>query len=163
MALKKSVLNAINKQITTELHSAYVYLAMSTYFEEQSFKGFASWMKKQFEEEQHHASKFQQYVADRDAEVVFSTLKAPVKSWKKPLDVFKAALKHEQFVTKSIHDLLALARKEKDYATEQLLQWYVEEQVEEEANAQEAVDKLTLAGSNPDALLRLDREFGKRE
>jgi len=163
MVMKKSIIKAVNEQIKKELHSAYIYLAMANYFEEQSLSGFGSWMKKQFEEEQEHAFKLRQYLFDRGEEVVLETLPAPKKVWKSPLEVFQAALKHEQFVTKSIHDLFELARKEKDYATEQMLQWFIEEQVEEEATASDAVDKLTLAGKNPNAILSLDKAFGRRE
>jgi ferritin len=161
--MDKSIQDAINKQIGLELYSAYVYLAMSAHFAEHNFDGFASWMRSQAQEEQGHAMRLFDYLLDRGAHVDLGAVKAPPEKFGSPLEIYEEALGHEQEVTRSIHELYALARDKKDFATEIELQWFITEQVEEEATAETAVEQLRLAGDNPSALLMLDHQFGQRE
>jgi len=154
---------ALNKQINAEFYSAYLYLAMAAYFEENSLKGFGKWLKIQAQEELQHAMKFYDFVNDRGGQVVLFKIEAPEKTWKSPLTAFQAALEHEQKVTGMINNLVALAVDVKDYPSSSFLQWFVDEQVEEEANATEIVRKLLMIGeNNSTALLMLDIELGKR-
>jgi len=161
--MDKSIQNAINKQIGLELYSAYVYLAMSAHFAENNFDGFASWMRSQAQEEQGHAMRLFSYLLERGAHVELGAVAAPPKEFGSPLEIYEEALGHEREVTSSIHSIYELAREKKDYATEIELQWFITEQVEEEASAEAAVEQLRLAGDNASALLMLDRQFGQRE
>ena len=161
--MDKSIQKAINKQIGLELYSAYVYLAMSAHFAEQNFDGFAGWMRGQASEEQEHAMRLFDYLLERGAHVELGAVNAPPKEFGTPLEIYEEALGHEREVTKSIHAIYELAREKKDYATEIALQWFITEQVEEEATAEAAVEQLRLAGDNASALLMLDRQFGQRE
>ena len=158
-----AIQKAINKQIGLELYSAYVYLAMSAHFAEQNFDGFASWMRGQASEEQAHAMRLFDYLLERGAHVELGAVGAPPVEFGTPLQIYQEALGHEQEVTRSIHAIYELAREKKDYATEIMLQWFITEQVEEEASAEAAVEQLRLAGDNASALLMLDRQFGQRE
>jgi ferritin len=154
---------AINDQINAELYSAYLYYAMSAYFEEKNLAGFANWMRIQALEEQTHAHKFYNYLNERGGRVKLDAIKAPEMSWESPLKVFEAAYEHECYVSDRINKLVALAQEEKDYATNNFLQWYVEEQVEEEASADEIVQKLKMIEAAPGGLFMLDRELGQRQ
>ena len=163
MALSKAVQDAINDQIHHEFHSAYVYLAMSAYLEAANFTGFAQWMRIQSKEEVMHAMKLFNYVNDRNGRVTLKTLEQPPVEFKSVLDVFEHALRHEQKVTSMIHSLYALATQENDYATQVALQWFIGEQVEEEATATSVVDRLKIANNDGAALLLLDNEMGSRQ
>lgn len=154
--------DAINKQINNELYSAYLYLAMSAEAELKGYKGTAQWFKVQFQEEMEHALKFKKYLLEQGAEVELEAIAKPRIGFKSLLAMFELTLKHEQFITASIGKLMDLAVKEKDYATQILLQWYVTEQVEEEANDSEIIGMLKMAGSSTGALLMLDKQLGKR-
>ena len=154
---------AINDQINRELYSAYLYLAMAAYFEDQSLKGFANWFKIQYQEEVEHAMKFFGYLCDQGARMELQAIDKPPADFKSPLAVFEQSYKHEQFVTKNIYALVDLAIKEGDHATNSFLNWYVDEQVEEEANASEIVARIKLAGASQGALLYIDKELGKRK
>ena len=145
------------------LFSAYLYLSMAAHFEAASFTGMAIWMKKQAEEEVEHAMKFFDYANERGGRVRLDAIDKPQEKWGKPLEIFTAALEHEKEITKHIHDLVDLANKEGDHATRQFLDWFVEEQVEEEASASEIVEKLKMIGDNNGGLLHLDKHLGKRE
>lgn len=158
----KKLEKAFNEQLAAEMHSAYVYLGMAAYFDAQGLEGFAHWMKLQAQEEVGHAMKFYNFVCSRDGQVVLNQLAAPNVEYGSPLQAFTDALKHEQMITGRIHDLLELARKEKDPAAEQFLMWFVEEQVEEEDTARKIVDKLKLIGDSPSGLFMLDRELAAR-
>jgi ferritin len=160
--LSKKMLDAINKQINEEIFSAYLYLSMSSHFQNISLQGFANWMYVQYQEEMTHAMKFLNYINERNGKVVLKTIKEPQHSWTSPTTAIADALKHEEYITSKIYDLVNLAEKEKDYATKSMLQWYIDEQVEEEANAQKILDSLKLIGSSKDSLLMLDRELGQR-
>jgi ferritin len=162
MAIKKKILNAIHDQINAELYSAYMYLSMSAYFESINLPGFAHWMKVQWQEEIGHADKFFKYLCDRGGRVTLKVIEQPPAQWKSPLDVFEATLAHEQKVTGLIDDLVALARQEKDNATEILLQWYVTEQVEEEKNAEQLVQQLRAIKDSTGSLFYIDRHLAKR-
>ncbi len=160
--MDKQVLSALNKQIRAELQSAYLYLAMSAHFSEQSLDGFAKWMRIQGREEVDHAMRLYAHVLETGGHVRLEALEAPPAKFGSPLDIFRAALAHEKKVTKMIHDLFDLARARNERATELVLQWFVTEQVEEEESAGKAVHQLELAGDGTAALLMLDHRFGER-
>lgn len=161
--ISKKIETAINKQINAELYSAYLYLSMASYFESVNLRGFAKWMEAQAGEEQEHAMKFYGYINERGGRVIFDSIAKPPAKWDSPLSVFEETYKHEQKVTAMINDLMELARSEKDNATEILLQWYVNEQVEEEASASAYVEKLKMIGSSGNGLIMLDHELGQRK
>jgi ferritin len=154
--------DAINEQINKELFSSYLYLSMAAYFENQNLPGFAKWMRVQTDEEREHAMKFFEYLVDRGGSPELKAISAPAKEWASTAVCFDEVLKHEQFVTKSINDLYELALKEKDYPTQVLLQWYINEQVEEEKNATEIIGTLKLIEARETAVLMLDKTLGKR-
>jgi ferritin len=160
--LSQGIQDAINDQIHHEFHSAYVYLSMSAYLEAANFTGFATWMRIQAKEEVNHAMRLFDYTNDRNGRVTLKALEQPPTNFKSVLDVFEHALQHEMKVTGMIHSLYALATKENDYATSVALQWFINEQVEEEATATTVVDRLKIAGNDGTALLMLDRELGSR-
>jgi ferritin len=153
---------AINEQINKELYSYYLYLSMAAYFESNNLKGFAHWMRIQGGEEQGHAMKLYEYVFERGGRVALQSIQAPPFAWKSPAETFEDAYKHEQVVTASINQLVELAKLQKDNATEVFLQWFVKEQVEEEATAYEITQKLKMVGNEGAALFMLDSELGKR-
>ena len=154
---------ALNEQINKELYSAYLYLAMSAQAEEMGLKGFASWFKLQAKEEVEHAMKYFGYVNEQGARVKLAAIEMPPAEFKSAQAMFQETLKHEKFVTASIHGLVDLAISEKDHATNSFLTWFVDEQVEEEAHAQEIVDWLKMAGDAGNALLILDSKLGARK
>ena len=160
--LKKSIEKAINDQINAELWSAYLYLSMASYFESIGLKGFANWMWIQAREETTHAMRLYNFVNERGGRVILSPIQKVPVQWKSALDVFEETYKHEQKVTSLIDDLVNLAIKEKDHATVNMLQWFVDEQVEEEASADEIVQKLKLIGKNTSGLFLLDQEMKQR-
>jgi ferritin len=161
--LSKKLEGTMNKQINAELWSAYLYLSMSTYFESINLSGFAHWMRVQAQEEVDHAMKFYHHIIERRGQVTVTAITAPPTSWKSPIHTFEEAFKHEQKVTGMIHDLMNMARAEKDYAAETMLQWFVDEQVEEELQTDAIVQKLKMIGSNTGGLYMLDRELASRK
>lgn len=160
--LKEKMLKALNGQINAEMFSSYLYLSMESYFQSVSLTGFAAWMRGQVQEELFHAMKMYDFVCERGGRVSLETIKKPDSSWKSPLAAFKHILKHEQLVTSLINDLVDLAMKERDHATLNFLQWFVAEQVEEEAGVGEIVDKLKLIKDDTSGLFLLDAELKKR-
>ena len=160
--LSKGIQDAINDQIHHEFHSAYVYLSMSAYLEAANFTGFAKWMRVQAKEEVNHAMRLFDYVNDRNGRVILKALEQPPANYNTVLEVFEQALQHEMKVTSLIHSLYELAKNENDYATQVALQWFINEQVEEEATASKVVDRLKIAGKDGAALLMLDNEMGSR-
>ncbi len=162
-SIGERVVEALNKQINAELYSAYLYLSMSAYFESVGLKGFANWMRVQAREELSHAMRIYEYVIERGGRVRLFAVDEPPSEWRSPLDAFEAAYRHEVSVTKMINELVELAISEKDYATYNMLQWFINEQVEEEASAAEIVDKLRLLGEDGRGLFMLDRELGQRK
>jgi ferritin len=160
--LKEKVETALNNQINEELYSSYLYLSMAAFFENQNFSGFSSWMRIQAQEEYGHAMKIYNYIIQRDGNVRLQKIDAPKATWSSQVEVFEDTLKHEQKVSKSIYDLVELSFAEKDHATNTFLQWFVNEQVEEESTALKIVEKIKLTGDNKGALFILDRELGMR-
>lgn len=160
--LSKKMQKALNDQIQAELASYYLYFAMSSWFKAQTLDGFAAWLGMQATEEMEHAMKIYGYLHDHGADVELQALPAPQKSWKSPLDAFQDALKHEKMITGRINDLCTLAASDKDNATRVFLNWFVEEQVEEEASAQEVVDKLKMVGDAPAGVYLINKEVGAR-
>ncbi len=159
--MKEKILNALNDQLNLELYSAYIYQAMGAQFESDGWDGFSSWMDFQAQEEMEHARKIYDFINERGERVELQEIEKPPFSWDSVLAAFKDALAHEKKVTESIHDLVSLAREHDDYATESFLQWFVDEQVEEEDSVEAIVDKLEKVGDT--GLYVLDQEMGKRE
>ncbi len=162
MKLSAAVQKSLNDQIRKEFNAAYLYLAMAAWFEERNLTGFARWMQAQVREEQSHAMRIYQWILDRGGKIQLMALDQPKPSWKSPLEVFQAAAAHEAKVSASIQDLYALAGKEKDAPTQVMLQWFLTEQVEEEAASTAIVERLRMAGDSPSGLLMLDRQLGER-
>ncbi len=160
--LKKKMLKALNNQINAEFYSSYLYLSMESYFQSVSLSGFANWMRGQVQEELFHGMKLYDYVNERGGKVTLDTIAKPDSNWKTPLAAFEHILKHEQMVTSLINGLMDLAIAEQDHATKIFLQWFVSEQVEEEASVGEIVDKLRLIKTDSSGLFLLDTEMGKR-
>ena len=161
--ISKKMEKAINEQINKEIYSAYLYLAMAAQCENMGFKGFGNWFKVQYQEELSHAMKFFDYINDQGGRVELAAIKQPPMTFKSPLAMFEQAYKHEQYVTQSIHGLVDLAVKEGDHATNSMLKWFVDEQVEEEAHASEIVTQMSMIGPSGAGLLYLDGKLGKRE
>ena len=153
---------ALNDQINAELYSAYLYLAMAAYFESINLGGFGNWMRIQAQEELTHAMKFYDFVYERGGRVSLAAVDAPPKEWDSPLAAFEGAYAHECKVSAMINDLVNIAIEEKDHATNNFLQWFVSEQVEEEASADAVVQKLKLIGDHGNGIFMLDRELGQR-
>ena len=160
--IKDKVLKALDKQINMELNSSYIYLAMSSFFYEENLNGFATWFRIQSAEEYGHAMKIFDYIHQANANVNLLQIDEPKSGWKTALDVFEDTYKHEQKVTASIYNLVDLAITEKDHATNNFLQWFVSEQVEEESTALTILEKVKLVGDNKSGLFLLDRELGQR-
>lgn len=161
--IKEKVVSALNDQINKEFYSSYLYLSMAAYFESTNLRGFAHWMRVQAREENGHAMKLYDHLVERGGRVTLSSIAAPPSKWKSPQEVFEQAYRHEQEVTESINTLVNLAKSEKDHATEVFLQWFVNEQVEEEAVANDILQKLKLVGHEGNAIFMIDRELAKRE
>ena len=161
--ITKPLQDRLNEQINFELFSAYLYLSMSAHFEAQNLPGFANWMRVQYQEETGHAMKFYKYVLDRNGIVTLKAIAQPATKFKKPLDVFKQVLEHEQKVTSLINKLYELALKGKDYAAQSFLQWFINEQVEEEKNASNIITMLEMIGDSPVSLIVADRQLAARK
>lgn len=153
---------AFNEQITAEFASSYEYLALAAWLEKRSLPGMAHWMQQQADEERAHALKLYQFVLDRDGTVTLGSIAAPEAGLDSPLDVFERVLAHERTITTRINDLYSLVTDQRDFASLPLLDWFVNEQVEEEATILQIVDDLRLAGREGHALLMIDRELGSR-
>ncbi len=160
--ISKTMQDAVNEQINKELYSSYLYLSMAAYFESKNLPGFARWMQVQTDEERAHGMKFYQHLVDRGGRVMLKGLAAPATEWRSNLEAFKEVQAHEAEVTASINGLYELALKEKDYPMQVLLQWYINEQVEEEKNAADIVQQLELIDAHGTAVLMLDKQLGKR-
>ncbi len=159
----EKMIETLNKQLNAELYSSYLYLSMSAYFEDINLRGFSNWMKVQAREELTHAMKFYDYLIELGKRVDLLAIQKPPKEWDSPLAAFEAAYKHEQHVTGLINNLVEMAIAEKDHATNNMLQWFVAEQVEEEASVDEIVQKIKLAGEDGRGLLIIDRELAQRK
>jgi ferritin len=156
------MLEELNLQINEELYSAYLYQAMSAYIDDKGYSGVAHWLDSQAQEEMIHARKFYDFILERGGKVRLLGIKEPPEDFGTLLDIFNAALEHEQHITGRINHLVSLARDEKDYASDNFLQWFVAEQVEEESTASDIVDKLELIGDHVGGLFQLDKELGGR-
>ena len=161
--LSKIMQDAINEQINQEMYSSYLYLAMATHFINQNLPGFANWMNVQSREEWSHAMKFYSYIFDRGGNVALKAIAQPPTKFKSPLDVFKQVLEHEQKITKLINKLYDLSIKEKDYPSQVMLQWFINEQVEEEKNDTEIINQLEMVGDSPAMLMMMDRRLAERK
>ena len=160
--IDKKMQGAFNEQIKAELYSAYLYLSMVAYFESVNLPGFANWMRAQTQEEVMHAMKIYDYVNERGGRVILKSIGEPQTEWESPLAAFEAAYEHEQKVTGLINGLVNLAIEEKDHAANMFLQWFINEQVEEENNADAIVQKLKLMADAPGGMYMLDNEMGQR-
>jgi ferritin len=161
--ISKKMQEALNAHVTAELYSANLYLAMSAYCDAKAYKGFGRWLRVQTFEEVDHAHKMLDYLVTRGGQAEVGPVKAPPRKFGTILQLFEAVLEHERHVSQSIDELYRTAGGEKDAAAQVFLQWFVSEQVEEEANVQEIVDKLRLIGDKSSAALYLDKEYGKRQ
>jgi ferritin len=161
--ISKTMETALNKQINREFYSEFLYLSMAAYFETVFLKGFAKWMRVQAKEEHAHAMKIYEFIIARGGKVTLETIDAPKAKWATAGKVFEESYAHEQKVTGFINDLVDLAIKEKDHATFEFLQWFVKEQVEEEANANDILSQINIVGDIVGHLFYLDHHLGKRE
>jgi len=160
--IPKKMLEALNAQVGEEFHSAFLYLAMSAWCDSKTFKGFSRWLRVQFQEEQTHALKLVDHIIDRGGSLSLSAIPAPTVEFKSLTECFEAVLGHERHVTEKVHALHDLAVREHDVAAQVFMQWYVTEQIEEEAHSSEILEKLKMVGDRPGAALYLDKEYGKR-
>jgi len=158
----KKMEKTFNEQINEELYSAYLYLSMVAYFESINLPGFANWMRVQTQEEIVHAMKFYDYINQRNGRVALTALADPQIEWKSPMDAFEAAYKHELHITDKINELVNLAIEEKDHAANMFLQWFVNEQVEEEKNPLDIIQKLKMIKDSSESLYMLDKELAAR-
>jgi ferritin len=154
--------DAMNEQINKELFSSYLYLSMAAYFEDKSLPGFAHWMRIQEREEREHGMKFYDFIQERSGKVTLKAIEAPKADWKSTLELFEEVAAHEAKVTASINVLYELALKEKDYPAQVMLQWFINEQVEEEKNAAEIVATIKMIDAHETAVLQLDHRLAKR-
>jgi ferritin len=161
--ISKRMTDRINEQINKEMYSAYLYLAMSARMNEAGFKGVGNWFMIQYHEEMFHAIKFFNYLQDQGASVQLKQIAVPDFKETTVKDLFQHVLEHEKAVTKSIHEIMALAVEESDYATQVLDQWDVSEQIEEEKNANEILQSIVLLGNTPQRVFLLNIELGKRK
>ena len=160
--IAKKIEDAFNAQINAEIYSSYLYLSMSAALEGMNLPGFASWMRVQVQEETAHAMKLYDYIIERGGTVTLTTIDGPPTTWKDVTAVMTATLEHEQEVTRLINSLMDLSLAEKDHAATMFLQWFVSEQVEEEASAMEILGKLEIAGDTSGGLYMLDKELAGR-
>jgi ferritin len=160
--MSKAMVAGINDQVAKEFYAAYLYLSMAAYCDAKNLAGFAHWMRMQHQEELSHALRLFDFLLERGERVALQGIEKPPTDFGSPLDVMKAALAHEQKVTASINELYELADKEKDYPTQLMLQWFINEQVEEERSVGDIIAQLELAGDSGAALLMMDRQLAGR-
>ncbi len=160
--LNEKIQKALNDQINAEMYASYLYLSMATYFESKNLSGFARWMAAQAGEENGHAMRIYKFVTERGGRVTLQKIDAPPSDWASPLAVFEDAYAHERKVTGMIDKLVEMAAAEKDHATSVMLQWFINEQVEEESTADDIVQKLKMVGESANGLFMLDHALGKR-
>ncbi len=161
--LSKKIEEALNEQLNKELYSAYLYLDMATWCTSHGLLGFAHWMKMQVREEQDHAMKIYDYIEERGGQIILKTIDKPQHSCSNIKEIMEQSLEHEKYISKSINDIMGLAYEEKDYATISTLQWFVTEQVEEEASVSEICEQINLSKGEGSAIFILDRELKGRE
>lgn len=161
--LKDSILTKLNEQVQHEAYSAYLYYSMVSYFDTVNLKGFANWMLIQAQEEITHMHRIFSYIHDKGASVSLGGIDQPPASWESPVECIGETLTHEQFISEKINECVTLALSENDHSTNTMLQWFVAEQVEEEANADDLLQKLIMIGDNSSGLFLLDSELGQRK
>jgi len=162
MAMKEKMLKTLNEQINKEIYSAYLYLSMSAYLMSKNLPGFANYMRVQYQEEMSHAMKLYDYLLERGEKVILKEIAAVKTEWEDVIDIFEDTLKHEEFITDSINNVLGVAHDVRDYATINMLQWYVNEQVEEEAHVSGVLEQLKMIDGKGSGLFMLDREMQSR-
>ena len=160
--VSKKMEDALNEQVNAELYSAYLYLSMESYFKSKNLNGFANWMRVQTQEEMTHVMKIYDFIDERGGRITLKAIEGPPTEWDAPLAVFEAVYEHEQMVTGLVNDLVNLAIAEKDHATNSFLQWFVNEQVEEESSADQVVQQLKMMENAPGGIFMFDRELGQR-
>jgi ferritin len=160
--MEKKIEKAFNSHLNAEFYSSYLYLSMANYFAANNLEGMTTWMRIQVDEERLHAMKFIDFINNRAGRVVLEQIDKPKTEWTSALEAFEEALDHERLITKKINELLDLAIKENDHAAASFLQWFINEQVEEEAAAQAIVAKLGLIKDNSMGLLMIDQQLGQR-
>jgi len=160
--LSQEIQDSLNSQMNFEMYSANIYMSMAAWFDSKNLTGFSNWMKIQYLEEMSHFTKFYDFIDERGGRVILGAMSAPQIDWDSPLAAFEDALAHERIVTSRINDLVAQAAEAKDHATVNFLQWFVAEQVEEEATADGVVQQLKLMEGAPGGLFMLDREMAQR-
>jgi len=160
--ISEKMTQALNEQVNREMYSAYLYMAMSTHCSQTGLKGFANWFMVQYHEEMFHAMKIYEYIQRQGAAVKLGPIQAPPATFESPMAMFTQTLAHEQYITRSINELMELAIGEKDHASQIFLEWYVTEQVEEEENDNDIIAQLRFIQDNPQGLMMLDRELGAR-
>jgi ferritin len=160
--LSKKMTDALNDQLNKEIYSAYLYMSMSAYSSYSGLKGFANWFMVQYQEEMAHAMKIYDYIDSQGQQIKLMAINQPPAEFESSLDMFEKTLKHEQFVTKSINDLVDIAISEKDHATNIFLQWFVTEQIEEEGNDNDIISRLRIVGEDGNGLLMVDKELSAR-
>ena len=160
--LKKKIEDALNAQINAEMWSAYLYFSMAAYCHAQGQPGMGKWFEVQFKEEQDHAKILFNYVISRNGKVDLRPIEAVPTEWNGILNVFESSLRHEQSITESINKLFALTSEENDYATQSMLQWFIDEQVEEEENVQTIIDNIKMIKDNGYGIYMIDKELGQR-
>lgn len=160
--VSKKMEEALNAQINKEIFSSYLYLSMSAYFDAKNLTGMSQWMKLQSQEEYTHAMKFYDFLLRVDGTVKLAAIEAPQTEWDSPLAIFEDSLNHERYISKSIHKLMDLAIEESDHPTKSFLQWFVDEQVEEEDTVQQIVENFKMIGDSKGGLFMFDRELGAR-
>ncbi|MFA6988972.1 MAG: ferritin [Candidatus Gastranaerophilaceae bacterium] len=160
--LNEKIVNALNKQINEELFSAYLYMSMSSYCSSVGLEGFAHWMNIQQQEELFHSTKLYNYVINRGGRAILETIVKPQSEWKEAVDIIEAAKKHEHHITGCINSLITLSLEENDHATASFLKWFIDEQVEEEANVEAVLNKFKLTKNDSTALFIIDKELSTR-
>jgi len=161
--ISEKIVKALNDQINAEMYSHYIYLGMAAYFHDENLPGFGVWMEKQAAEEMSHAMKIYKHVIERGGRATLQKIDAPPVKWNSPLAAFENAYKHECEISSKINNIVDMAIAEKDHATNVFLHWFVDEQVEEEANALEIVNHIKMLGESKNGLFMLDHNLGKRE
>ena len=163
MEISKELQDAINDQLNFELYSGYIYLSMASYFEENLLDGMAHWMRIQAKEEYEHAERFWKHIIERGGRVLLAPISGPKTEWASPLEAWEDAYSHELEVTKRINKIGEIAEKENDRAAMTFLNWFYDEQVEEEEQTQKVADLLKKIGDSTNALYMLDAQLGRRE
>ena len=160
--ISEKMQSELNEQVNKEFYSAYLYLAMAAYCTTIGLPGFAHWMRLQYEEENMHVTKMYDYILAQGGEIHLKKIEEPGKEFGSPVEIFEQTLEHEQFITRSINNLMGLAIEERDYATQTFLQWYVTEQVEEEANVNDVLNPLRMVGNDKGGLMMIDQNLSNR-